>query len=254
MKHTIRIATALLACGFSAAGATAQEQEPEVPKPRLEDQNPMSDNSQDEIRELFKKVERKLRKIDRLLLDASAGDTSVLSDVKDAGLDDLFQDPNQAPSQGGPGLGSMLGASQAQGQEVLRGIDRIIEIAQEAGSASSACSNPDPNQPSPLDNRGQQKTQQNQTPEQPQQDQPQESDEPKSPNESNKQDKNQPASRAPDAETQDPARPSQDQDRWGDLPIHVREIFRAEGGRQMPSQYRDWIDAYYRRLNARSGN
>ena len=39
-------------------------------------------------------------------------------------------------------------------------------------------------------------------------------------------------------------------DRWGDLPVHVRDIFRYEGGLGMPPEYRDWIDSYYRRLNA----
>ena len=38
-------------------------------------------------------------------------------------------------------------------------------------------------------------------------------------------------------------------DRWGDLPVHVRDIFRYEGGHGMPPEYRDWIDSYYRRLN-----
>ncbi|HUR28859.1 MAG TPA: hypothetical protein VM509_11775, partial [Planctomycetota bacterium] len=37
-------------------------------------------------------------------------------------------------------------------------------------------------------------------------------------------------------------------ERWGDLPIQVREVFRTEGGEDMPPQYRDWIDGYYRRL------
>jgi ribosomal protein S19E (S16A) len=31
----------------------------------------------------------------------------------------------------------------------------------------------------------------------------------------------------------------------------VRDIFRTGGGRNMPPEYRDWIDSYYRRLNAR---
>lgn len=43
--------------------------------------------------------------------------------------------------------------------------------------------------------------------------------------------------------TADPA------DRWGDLPLHVREVFRVEGASDIPPRYRDWIDAYYRRLN-----
>jgi len=38
-------------------------------------------------------------------------------------------------------------------------------------------------------------------------------------------------------------------DRWGDLPAHAREVFREQGGSELPSRYRGWIDPYYRRLN-----
>ncbi|HJO26445.1 MAG TPA: hypothetical protein QF730_04275 [Planctomycetota bacterium] len=38
---------------------------------------------------------------------------------------------------------------------------------------------------------------------------------------------------------------------WGELPPQVRDIFRTGGGGRMPPEYRDWIDSYYRRLNAR---
>ncbi|MDF1838428.1 MAG: hypothetical protein P1V35_11200 [Planctomycetota bacterium] len=40
---------------------------------------------------------------------------------------------------------------------------------------------------------------------------------------------------------------------WGNLPLHMRDIFRSEGGTDMPARYRDWIDNYYRRLN-KEGN
>jgi hypothetical protein len=39
------------------------------------------------------------------------------------------------------------------------------------------------------------------------------------------------------------------QDRWGDLPEHAREVFRMQGGGDLPPRYREWIDAYYKRLN-----
>lgn len=42
-----------------------------------------------------------------------------------------------------------------------------------------------------------------------------------------------------------------DAERWGDLPVHVRDVFRAEGGGDMPPRYRDWIDAYYRKMHER---
>ena len=36
--------------------------------------------------------------------------------------------------------------------------------------------------------------------------------------------------------------------RWGELPVQVREVFRVVGSDDLPAQYRDWIDGYYRRL------
>ena len=36
--------------------------------------------------------------------------------------------------------------------------------------------------------------------------------------------------------------------RWGDLPVQLREVFRAQGADDLPPKYRDWIDGYYRRL------
>ena len=38
-------------------------------------------------------------------------------------------------------------------------------------------------------------------------------------------------------------------DRWGDLPMHARDVFRSHGGGELPPYYRDWIEQYYRRLN-----
>ena len=38
-------------------------------------------------------------------------------------------------------------------------------------------------------------------------------------------------------------------DSWGSLPDQVRDVFRTQGGGDMPVQYREWIDAYYKRLN-----
>jgi hypothetical protein len=38
-------------------------------------------------------------------------------------------------------------------------------------------------------------------------------------------------------------------ERWGTLPEHARAIFSSEGDDEVPPRYRDWIDAYHRRLN-----
>jgi hypothetical protein len=33
------------------------------------------------------------------------------------------------------------------------------------------------------------------------------------------------------------------------LPVHARDVFRTQGGRDLPPRYRDAIDGYYRRLS-----
>ncbi len=45
-----------------------------------------------------------------------------------------------------------------------------------------------------------------------------------------------------------PAPVEQGDERWGFLPVHVREVFRNQGDREIPIIYRDWIDAYHRKL------
>lgn len=53
----------------------------------------------------------------------------------------------------------------------------------------------------------------------------------------------------PQAEQGRPIPASLDAERWGELPPRVREVFRNAGSRDVPVRYRDWIDAYYRRLS-----
>lgn len=42
-----------------------------------------------------------------------------------------------------------------------------------------------------------------------------------------------------------------DAERWGTLPERVRQVFQNQITDDLPLQYRDWIDSYYRRLNKR---
>ncbi|MEZ5975525.1 MAG: hypothetical protein R3E96_11995 [Planctomycetota bacterium] len=60
----------------------------------------------------------------------------------------------------------------------------------------------------------------------------------------------QPGKNAPGADELGQAQPVlPGRESWGNLPIHVRDIFRADGSGDMPARYRRWIDSYYRRLN-----
>ena len=54
---------------------------------------------------------------------------------------------------------------------------------------------------------------------------------------------------APPEGPRDRTAPGTAADRWGDLPQHARDVFRTQGGADLPVRYRDWIDAYYKRLN-----
>jgi|SRR5262245_7746664 len=46
-----------------------------------------------------------------------------------------------------------------------------------------------------------------------------------------------------------PVTPGTDADRWGNLPQRVRQVFQNQITDDLPIQYRDWIDAYYRKLS-----
>ena len=208
-----------------------------------------------ELRELFGKVERRLREIDKLLSDASAGETKKLDQVGASGIDEILKNAS------------------ARHQEVLEGIDRILEIARELEnqqqSSASQGGQPKPGEggESPLDKRGGQSTQREETPSKPEgqgsqpkpkpggekpenSKQPGGQDTPKDGRASPDHDpKNTPGAPQGPQPTERTQRPADEQERWGDLPVHARDVFRTEGGGDMPVQYRDWIDAYYKRLN-----
>ena len=71
---------------------------------------------------------------------------------------------------------------------------------------------------------------------------------PKSPLENPRSGENRPGAPLPPGATQ-PTSPPDDAERWGDLPRRFEETFRNHGGRDVPPQYRDWIEAYYRKLS-----
>src|SRR5262245_32104111 len=70
---------------------------------------------------------------------------------------------------------------------------------------------------------------------------------PKNPLENPRTGENRPGAKLPPGETQ-PTTPPDDAERWGDLPRRFEETFRTQGGRDVPPQYRDWIEAYYKKL------
>ena len=218
--------------------------------------------AEQEVRELFRRVEKRLAAIDELLSDASSnsGNAPSLESAAPSGIDELLK------------------LSREGSQQVIDAIDRILEISAAqppppgggSGGGEEPSAQPGSGQSggSPLD-RGPQTTPREQTPEageQPGGEKPggekpgNEQGEPKKPG---PKPKDGPAS--PDDNPQNlqlgkgnaaaPGSPSSADglERWGALPQHAQNVFRSEGGTELPAQYRDWIDSYHRRLNKESG-
>ena len=267
MNRTIRT-TALvlgLALALGAPATAASLQEGTEPQEQdFEDFAPQQD-AQQEMVELFRRVEKRLRAIDAMLVEASTGDVSKLEEAGSSGIDELLRDLPEAPqssggSGGGSGLSGALNQSQGQGEQLMREIDEIIRIAESMPSSQGQGQQPQQQSEgsSPLD-RPSSRREKSQSPEDPKEqgegEKPeQQGDDPNNPNESQEDGRNEKGSKAPSNPLGSPTRPVDERDHWGDLPVHVRDIFRAEGGPGLPVQYRDWIDSYYRRLNERSSD
>ncbi len=243
-----------------------------------------------EMRRLFGKIERDMREIDRLLADASAGGNGnanaqakkkaaealqgiqKLLDTSEergksvlAGIDRILELAQHEPTAGSscPSVGSLCKSSGSGGKP--------SSDAKNQGGSQKGQSE-DGNEPgkSPLDRQGENTTQREATPQSPDKGSdkngadggrdPQtglpkrESAKPIGNDASRAAARNSPANPPGGSPTEAPQVGANAADKWGDLPLHVRDVFRAQGGGDMPAQYRDWIDAYYRRMAKRSGS
>ncbi len=242
--HRRLLSTALVA--LLATPTLAQDEED--PRPEgiqlPEGLGAPQDDRVEELKQLFLEVERKLAEIDLKLADAGAGDAS-LAEVPDAGIDDLLKQ------------------TLAHSTDVQVQIGRILEIAQEMnqGQGSGSGQQQPSSGESPLDQQRDTGPQQReQTPEAPQsqqEGQQEGGEEPEhqqgqKPQDGPQQDQPGGENRAgapQDPQAGDPATRGDDAQTWGFLPERVRETFRRQGRDDLPVRYRDWIDAYYRRLN-----
>lgn len=220
--------------------ATGEEQVPEeLPVPKLAG----ADEARNEMIELFHQVEAKLGEIDKLLYDAGAGE--ALGDgVEDAGIDRLLRDAQQR-------------SAAAQ-----QGIDRILELArqqrQQQQSSSSGGGNSQQEGDSPLDQQQsgdpqqREKRPEGQAPEptEPEGQEPHGGD-PQQPKQSPGDPTQRPGARPPSGAKGSASQPGDDRERWGELPEQVRDVFRVQGGSELPPRYRDFIDSYYRRMSKR---
>lgn len=271
MQHRKNLAPwVLTALALPLAWAQAQEAPDKVVGPAA---IPQANDPAKEMEEAFHRVERSLNGMSLLLLEASKGDTSRLASAKGSGIEDLLKLADKRP-QGDPSqaISELLYASSAEGKRVLDGIDEILEIAKKNGNPNS-CRNPgegqgqaeqqpnqsQPNQSSQSPSQKQQQSGQKQMKGEEKPDEqakdPAQTQEPKS-NKPQPGDPNQPKTvgqAPPDPDgvgSQQQVLPGREA--WGNLPVHVRDIFRADGGADMPARYRRWIDSYYRKLNQES--
>jgi len=262
LLRSVSIALVLASSAGAVRSLPRQEQEPAKPgkeqekakdddKPKLPEGHPMTmpeiggmNADQQEMVRLFHEVEQKLASIDVELYDASAGRIPP-PEGQDSGIDRLLRSHGE------------------KSDEAVAGIERILELAQKMGGQSCGqCMKPGSPGPgkdgqSPLDKeRTKGPTQDEKTPEAP-----------KPESKGEKKDQPKPGGEKPDDRGKNPPtgvnRPSQprvdesgkpvavseDSERWGNLPERVRQVFQNQITDDMPIQYRDWIDSYYRRLN-----
>lgn len=246
VKHILLALTVALC---SARSSFAQEESPLLP-PQLRS------DPRERMKELFVQVERRLGEIDQLLYRAGSGERPLESQ-RESGINDLLQQSKQG------------------GEAVLKDIDELLELAKQMGGKGQPKpgsgqgqgqqqSQPSGQQGNEPQQGSQRPQEQERTPDAPSRENPQQGqggDKPEP------QPQPQPGEAQPksDRDSKDAARNAQgtappsaakgrndgarSNEQWGDLPPTVRDLFRTEGGSDLPPQYRDWIDAYYRRLN-----
>lgn len=213
---------------------------------------------QDELTALFGKVERRLHAIDAQMYEAAAGRIPVKA-IPGSGLEELLKSGSESSMP--KSVGGVLDAAQQDIVSVQKDIERILEVAEQlgkkkqSGQGQGQGSGSGQSGQSPLDsqNNGRQGEREN-TPTAPDsRNQDGEKDtKGEKPNDGGRDDPNDPAHNQaggpPKADKQGPGSRGDGNDRWGDLPVRAREVFRVEGASDLPPQYRDWIDGYYRRL------
>jgi len=279
--------TLTLALILAAAGSSARAQDPAkpvekpapapkpAPKPEVKTEGEppvihvplpagMEDARQKMIK-LFGEVETRLRQIDKLLSEAAAGERGA-------------QDAKQPLGEAAAGIGALVKRTQEEGKAVVEGIDKILELAaqqqqqegQGSGSGMGNSGKPkgssqgakegqqgEEQGKSPLEGQRDTTTQRESTPDkpgsekgkQPDGQQPDQGGSPKGNKKTPGDGKNTTSKAPPGQETEKAAHGADSRESWGYLPEHARDVFRTQGGGQMPARYREWIDAYYKKLN-----
>jgi hypothetical protein len=250
---------------------------------------PQGDDPHAEMRRLFGKIEHDMREIDRLLADASAGgngnaNSQAKKKAADAiqGIQKLLDNSEERGKSVVAGIDRILELAQHDStpSSSCQSAGGLCKNGAPGSRSGKDSKNQDGSKgqgegdseagKSPLDKQGENTTQREATPQSPEKGsdkngandgrdpnsgQPKkESAKPLGNDASRSAARNSPANPPPGSSTEAPQVGATAADKWGDLPLHVRDVFRAQGGGDMPAQYRDWIDAYYRRMAKRSGS
>lgn len=219
------------------------------------------DALQNELTALFGKVERRLHAIDAQMYEAASGRVPVKA-IAGSGLEELLRAGSEASMP--KSVGGVLDAAQQDIVRVQSDIERILEIAEQLSQQKKGGQGQGQGQGgqgqsgrSPLDSQqsGREGEREN-TPTSPDSGNPdgQKDGQGDQPKDGGHDDPNDPAHNQagapPSADKLGPGSRGDGNDRWGDLPVRAREVFRVEGASDLPPQYRDWIDGYYRRLQS----
>lgn len=181
----------------------------------------------EQVLELFRKIEKDLQEIDKLLLEAGGSKAAEKSAEAAKAMEELLQKTMEGQKR------------------VARSIDEILRKLPPDGQGSGGSSSQKP----PTDPQGQKDpkdAEREKTPLDPGQLQP--SGQPKSPKKDDSVGKNRPAN-PPPRPPGDPAELSKEGGKWGELPPLYQELFRNQKTDDVPLRYRRWIEEYYRRSN-----
>jgi hypothetical protein len=274
-RLTLTLALILLVAGSSAFAQDPPKPEVKTklsPDVKTEQGHPLihlptaqdPNDPRQQMIKLFGEVETRLRQIDKLLAEAAAGQRGV-------------QDAQKPLEKAAAGIGALVQRTQDEGKAVVEAIDKILELAQQqqqqegqgsgGGMGSSGGGKGSQNGQtgqqgeqqgkSPLDGQRDTTTQRENTPDKPgsekgktpQGKQPDPSGNPRGNQKTDQDGRNTNGKTPPGQETEKTAHGPDTRESWGYLPEHARDVFRTQGGGQMPARYREWIDAYYRKLN-----
>ena len=223
-------------------------------------------SSADELKDLFVQVEKRLNRVTELLYEASSGDMKGADGIGGDGIDALIREAESGAAGAQSGIARMLEATRGPSQATLDDIAKLLALAeqqQSSGGGGQSSSPPQPQDGMPQQGQtpsGSRKQETGERPPQPGQDQQQQGkdqedqqngDAPRG-NKDAEGGPDGPAKAPPEGETGDPSAGAGNED-WGDLPIHLRQVFQNGVSEDVPPRYRDWVDSYYKRLNRRSG-